>query len=747
VLVRLLVLKLLLVSTFLAAGLNPASAEQPDPKMQLLFIASNPESSAPGPVPAEIPVIAIDALPSAERAQQTVFAARLRASPVSTFVSEPNETHAQFEQFFLITKVALTEAGDGYEIGLAGETFSLLEFADRTSAVVEAFNPKNRRIGFITVTDRNDIFPLAISDVQTALNRIGFDMMVVMINTGEPDAGCSAAAAQSLHYSLVNGLADRTPFGDGDGVSTSGEVEAYLTRALNRRIARDPVCGPKYSLLIKSSNDPAQELIVYSGRSVFTEMETKLYNETFEAMFLLESDNRDSVQNFLASCLYCPNEKSLTDHLRDMEEFARADALEAEIWNKIKADTAPERLSIYLENCALCTYRSDVEGKLAEIEAKARAFDAEAKAFSAATENRDVAALRHYADDCIACAHEPEARQLVAEIEADEAYQAEKASYQTALSNRDAELMQAYLDGCDICEDREEVSAALSVEMKRAEISAPCLKLAAVPQLGGPRKLEAINQAAATRVCQAAAQEFPEDGLLRTTLGRIAQAGGNFDTAKASYDFGMEYGVPSAFGLAAYSHYAPPQGGRIDLDTAEELARQGAERGDWLSQEILTVLYSKDLVPGKTPEDAFEIAKNIADEGNPLAQFFVGYYFLTGTGVEQNDDLASVWLTKSVDQGYTHAYSFLAELHEKDEGGQALPDKAAELYWAGLLEGDPTATDRLTTQLGSRNREVVRIIQQKLRDLQVYRGSVDGIAGPGTVRAIQRYADTLTEQG
>ncbi|MCG6904713.1 MAG: SEL1-like repeat protein [Rhodobacter sp.] len=741
---RLFALGLLLVSLGLAA---PVSADGADPKMQLLFIGVSPDGDAPGGVPADLPVISIDALPDVDAAKQTVFAARLRSSPVSTFVSAPSETHAQFEQFFLITEVDLLSGNDGYRIGVGADQFGLNDFADRVSAVVEAFNPKHRRIGFLRVTDAADEFPLAISEVQTALDRIGFDMLVVMIGADTGAAACSGAPEQALHYSLVSGLADRAPFGDGNGVSTSAEVEAYLTRALNRLVERDPLCGPKYSLLIKSSNDPAQELVVFAGRSAFTEMETGLYNETFEAMFLLESDNRDGVHDFLANCLYCPNEKELTDRLRDMEEFARANSLEAEIWNRIKADTAPERLTIYLENCSLCTYRAEVEAKVAEIDAKARAFDAEARAYDAAASARDVAALRAYAGNCIACAYQADARGLVAEIEADSAYQAEKAGFAAAMDSRDAVQLQAYLDTCKICEGRDAVAEALLLEQKRAEFRAPCLSLAAVPQLGGPRKLEAIDRVKAGAVCQAAAQEFPEDGLIRTTLGRIAQAAGDFDTAGASYQYGMDNGVASAFGLAAYSHYAPPQGGQIDLDTAQKLARQGAEHGDWLSQEILTVLYSKDLVPGKTPRDAFQIAENIALEGNALAQFFVGYYYLTGTGVDLNENQAAEWLKKSVDQGYTHAYSFLAELLEKGAAGDPLPAKAADLYWSALLKGDPTATDRLTTQLGNRDREVIRIIQQKLRDLEVYRGSVDGIAGPGTVAAIRRYSDSLTEQG
>lgn len=425
----------------------------------------------------------------------------------------------------------------------------------------------------------------------------------------------------------------------------------------------------------------------------------------------------------------------------------RAAALESEIWNRIKDDTVGDRLAIYLENCNLCTYSEEVQTRIAGIEAKERAFEAEKARYETALETRDLDALRLYVSDCIACAFTDTAKSQIAEIEADEVFMAEQASLAAALETRDITDLMSYVEACTICSGKDEVMVALAEETKRIEFSQPCMELAAVPQLGGPRKLEAIDQGKAADVCSVAAAEFPEDGLIRTTLGRIAQAGGDFVTANASYDFGMRENVPSAFGLAAYSHYAPPQGGQIDLDRAEELARRGAEMGDWLSQEILTVLYSKDLVPGKTAEDAFDIAMNIADEGNALAQFFVGYYYLTGTGTDLSEKDASQWLEKAVGQGYTHAYSFLAELYEKGAGGEPDIEKAADLYWTALEKGDPTAADRLTTQLQNRNREVVRIFQQKLRDLGTYRGAVDGIAGPSTVAAIRRYAETIGDQG
>ncbi|MDJ0629331.1 MAG: SEL1-like repeat protein [Rhodobacter sp.] len=730
----------------LGGAVGSAFAAGDDGKMQILFVGASPAAGAPEGVPAVLPIIAIGDLPSVETAKQEIFASRLRSSPVSTFVSEPSPANGEFDQFFLIAEVTLVPGESGPQFGVGGDSYALGDFAARMSSVVGAFTPEHRRIGFLSLTDGQDAFPMAMTDIQDTLDSWGFDMLVLMIRDG-PAGSCGNAPAQALHYSVISGLADRVPFGNGDGISTAVEVEAYLTRALKRQTARDPVCGPSYSLILKASNDPAHPMVTHNGKSAFGEMEAQLYHETFEAMFLMDSPNAGTVQDFLNSCVYCPNEVALLDRLQQMEDRARTAALETEIWTRIEGDEGRDRLVIYVENCALCTYRERAEERIADIDAKAAALARENEGFRAASETGDLEALRAYVDSCHVCTHAEAAGRQIAEIEADTVYQAERAMLEQALGARSLDALQAYLDGCKICDGRDAVAAAVLVETRRIEFSAPCLALAALPQHGGPRKLEAIDQDMAHGVCEIAAKEFPDDGLIRTMLGRVAQAAGDFETAKAAYDFGMADNTPAAYGLAAYSHYAPPQGEPIDLDKAEDLALVGAEMGDWLSQEILTVIYSKGLAPDKTPADAFAIAQNIADEGNALAQFFVGYYYLTGTGVEPNAGRAAAWLQKSVDQGYTHAYSFLAELHEHGKGTEQQPDRAAELYWTALEKGDPTATDRLTTQLGNRDREVIRIIQQRLRDEGVFRGSVDGIAGPSTVTAIQRYAESLTEAG
>ena len=714
-------------------------ADTSDPKMQMLFLGTSPEQGAPGPVPGDLPSITVDSLPVVNAARQTVFAARLQANPVSTFVAQPNDAHAQFEQFFLVTKVGLASESS---VALGGEEFELDDFADRVSALVGAFNPKHRRIALVQVSDPDDLFPMAVGDIQAALNATGFDMMVLMI---DGDASASCAASEPLHYSLVSGLPDREPFGNGDGISTAAEVETYLTQALNRQSARDPSCGPRYSVLLKSSNDPAQELVAFKGRSVFNEIEAQLYNETFEAMFLMTSDSRDSVQEFLASCLYCPNERALKNRVRQMEDTARTAALEADIWDRIKGDESPERLAIYLENCDLCTFRNEAAAKMDELEAIALACDAEALAYSVAVDGRDVVALRLYVSDCVACAFQGEARDMVAEIEADEAYQRETAAFAAALEARDIELLSGYLNDCKICEGREAVATALEVETKRVELVHPCLKMASVPQLGGPRHLELIDPSKAQPLCSKAAEAFPQDGDLLTTLGRIALAQGDFDAANAKYEAGMSIGAASAYGLTAYSYYYPPEGQELDLVEAEKLAIIGAEKGDWLSQEILTVLYSKGLVPGRDPGDAFEIAEKIATEGNEMGEFLLGYFYLTGTGTATDTQSAEDWLRKSVDQGYTPAMAYLAEAYEIGPAGEPQPELAADLYWTALKQGDETAATRLTSQLNSRSRDVIRLIQVKLGEEGAYRGGADGIAGAGTVTAIREFVETLGE--
>lgn len=728
----------------LLAALGPAAAKTPAQEVQLLFLGVSPDAGLEEGLRGRLPAVTLEHLPEPEALRQEVFAARLQAAPLSSFVTAP-ETGQGPADFMLVARAALEASGEARQLVLGEAALPVEDFAKRLDAAVAAFDPARRGIGFLHLADPEGAVPQAMPQLQAALETLGFDMIVVLIGgAAEAAAEVAECAAQPLHYELLAGLADRAPFGDADGLSSAAEVEAYLAGGLGRARARG--CGPDYALVLKAADAPDAPLLAEPAKPLFAGMEARLYHETFEARFLMQAGRAAPVQAFLQSCRYCPRETELQARLEEMERAERKATLEAEIWERIRDDAEPARLAIYLESCEVCAFREEAEAQVEVLEARAAAAEAEAETFRVASETRDLEALRAYAADCIACAFRDEAEELVREIEADAEYMAERRLLAEAVETRSATKLDAYLKTCSVCDGQDQVAEALEAVRQLETLRTPCLKMAGLPQFDGPRKLEDIDASRAVPVCEEVARKFPDDGLLRTTLGRIAQAAGDIDAAKAAYEFGMEREVPAAFGLAAYAHYAPADGAGIDLQRVEDLARRGAERGDWLSQEILTVIYSKDLVPGKSGADAFAIAERVAREGNPLAQFFTGYYYMTGTGVQQDDAQAADWLKKAVDQGYLHAYSFLAELHERSEASEG-PEKAADLYWSALRQGDATAADRLTAQIGNRVPGVVRAIQERLREEGLYRGRVDGMAGPGTVSAVRAYVEALPVQG
>jgi len=708
---------------------------------RILVVGMAPGASVGADTRAADALVTFDRLPQTGAVAQALFGARLRANPVTTFPDTRPAPLGAFEEFFLVIRAELGEGDTGPRLSLGGEALTIPGFGTRLAGTAEAFDARFRRVVFLDIVDPDNAFPAAMPAFRAALDPLGFDMQVVMISA---EGAQACGGLQPLHLSIASGLGDRAPFGDADGATTQAEAESYLSDALRRAVARG--CGPAYSLIFKAADDPGA-VVVAHPLVPSPEVEDGLEREAFEAMFLGGTDNVAALADYLAACTYCPGEAKLSARLQAMAARARIADLEDEMWADIRDDTRRERLAIYVDHCTLCLHSDEALTRIERLDAAAAATDRERRAFLTAQGGRDLAGLRDYVETCVACVQVDEARALIAELEADGAYQAERGLLSEALEGQTPMALQAYLDGCAFCDGAGEAQDMLDRLAALAELRAPCLAVAGLPQMGGPRKLEDIDQAKADTSCGKVAAAFPDDGLVRVMQGRIAQAAGDVASAAAAYAYGMEKGVPAAFGLAAYAQYAPVDGGAIDPMRVEQLALAGAQMGDWLSQEVLTVLYSKDLVPGKSGRAAFEVALKIAEEGDPLAQYFVGHYFMTGVGTDASLEKAALWLEKAVEAGYSDAGSPLAQVYEQATGAAARPGLAAELYWSALGQGDAAATQHLTTELAKRSAEVVRIIQGKLREQGLYRGAVDGVPGPGTEAAIRAYANSLGSQG
>lgn len=712
--------------------------------LKLLFIGTDPAKGAPGPLPEDLPFLHLDGLPASDQAKQEVFAAQLRTNPVSTFVTTLDTAEKNFDQLYLVSAIDLVPGENTLSLRIGDQALEIEDFSTRVQAVVDAFDPKHRRIAFLTIEDATESLPLAVSELQTAFNGIGFDMLVILVNSGK-NAACTSDALPALHYSIMTGLADTTPFGDGDGTSQVGEVEAFLRAALSRQVARKSECAPSYSMILKASADPNVPLVTTSSQVAFADQTSALHNESFEALFLLGSDDKAALEQFLEACIYCPNESDLEERLRAMNAYELTSKLESQIWERVKDDQTDTRLKIYLENCKLCVYRDDVSAAILRISQIEAATEAEKNTFEAARQNRDLTSLEAYVASCIACEFKQEAQAAIAEIQADVVYQHDVALRNEALASGTLDALKNYLANCSLCSDRDLVEARYAEARTRQAAQQPCLELAGLPQMRGPRRIEDIDVTKARAACDAFAASYPDDGLVRTILGRISQAEGNMSAAESAYAYGVDADVPAAYGFTAYLHYAPTDGAEPDLYKAEQLASEGAARGDWLSKEILSVLYSRNLIDGKTSQDAVALAREIASQGNELGAFLLGSYYLTGNGIEQNDVEAATWLTKAVQGGYRNADTYLAELFEAGRGVEKDTAKAADLLWDAMLVGNELAYTRLTDDLSSRDTEVVLRIQQRLVDEGIYRGRVDGRAGAGTRRAIETYYTNVVE--
>lgn len=712
---------------------------------RLLFVGASADEQLNGPIPPALSVLSLPSLPQPADAEIAALSSMLRANPVSTFEAPSSGPYlAQTGALYLVTDFGLT-GGQTTQIEMGDQSFGLDDLGSRLSALLAAFEPAQRAIGFFRIDDPQDLLPVHLPQLRQTIDAAGFGVAVIMVY----DQACTHQRLP-LHYTVLAGLADRLPMGNGDGRSDSTEVQNWLGRALTRDTARQTSghCAAAYSLII-SADAPDAALVQHSAEPLFPQITAAFELEYFEALFLVGLQNtaaEQPIDAYLAACTYCPFEPDLRDLRRQIVARQQTAAMEQVLWQRIGDDTDPARLEVYLLNCSICAFSDDAHARLDRLDEIASARVAETAAFDEISAAGDIIALRDWVQNCTACLQKDAALSQIDALEADEIYQAEQTALNAALSAQNPRALAAWLAECTLCGGAEDAQAALTQIEAQNAAAGPCLAAAGLPQQGGPRLLSEIDATVAAEACGQLGALFPGNGTAATLLARIAQAQGDAAAALTGYEAGMHAGYAPAFGLAAHAAYAP-ETGEADYALAATLAEAGYARGDWLSGEVLTVMYSRGLTPGKGAPEAFAVAEDHGDQGNHAAQFFTGFFHLSGIGTPASPAEAERWLRRATDGRYARAYAFLAGLYEDGATGITRDDaQAAELYWAGLIAGDATALERLTTQLSDRNRNVVRMVQTKLAAAGVFRGRVDGISGPNTLNAVQTYARQIAEE-
>ena len=679
-------------------------------------------------------------LPEPDRAQSSIMSAMLQAKNVSTMERSSSVAAQRVETLTVILDVELNMSEEVLpQIVVDQDTFSFDELATRVSGIISAFDSPSVRLMVFNIADQSGLFPEAIESFNEVV--LALDAGLAVLNISNDGGTVCGSEYQQFEFALMSGIADRTPFGNGDGQTTANEAVEFVSERIDRLATRSTMCGVGYTV-VSGANDTDRILYETPQNPLFPSIEAVVFQETFEALFLSASNDPEAINAYLETCEYCPNELQLKVRLEEIAEQDLAEQLETEIWNKIKDDDQINRLQVYLENCQACLFALEAQQRISEINDEAELRSREIQSLDALLQQRDLVGLRAWRNDCMVCESIENAEDMIFELEADELLQAENERLRSSISANNLPEIISWLNSCSVCDLRVEAENAISSLRQQSEASETCLQNAGLPQQGGPRRLDEIDQTAAFASCEAVLGVFPGSPEATVALGRAHQAKGDMANAQDAYAVGMLAGVPSAYGLAAYLNYAPGEDVSVNYLEAERLALIGYEKGDWLSGELLAILYSRELIEGKNASNAFGTVMPQAREGNPAAQFFVGYFYMLGEGVDLNSAEAVSWLESAVNNGYMHAASFLADLLEVGaDGVDADPTRAADLYWLALQRGDATAQRKILANLRDRPEGFISRLQGHLVDAGVFNGSVDGIAGNGTLSAIETFLE------
>ena len=649
--------------------------------------------------------------------------------------------------------LAIDESDPGAVVVLDGEgKLGLGEISQMIGDIATRFSTAHSQarpdatypvLGMILLEDPNELSARALNDLRALLGQTSGVRMLISITSG-PSQHCRLGHLAQLPRLVWGGAAGLSADGDNASATRPGELVEYLGKVLDRPLA-DPSCSQLN--LINSVDWPDQEQTgddVLVHHSMLDQTLTQLLaaeRAILELAQLAPADQQVAMlEQYHRDCVLCLGERPATQPAdTPAPEFATAlRVAEQKVWQAATQLDQRVGFSLYLEQCQLCEYRDQAQTAVADYDARQERIAAEAAAFAAASQANELEQLQDYLDRCVECQERDAARTLVTQIQVEQRNQAERELSAALLARSSVQEIQDYLNSCEFCHQKEPLTVLLASKRVAQASLSPCLHGAGLPQFGGPRLLRDIVPDQALAQCQGHLDAYPDSAAALVALGRVAQSQGDLETALKAYDDGIQLELPAAFGLKAHMLYSAENPSSADFELAVELAHQGAALDDWLSRELLTVLYSQELVAGKGVDDALEQASYLAERGVATGHYYMGYFHLNGLGVPVSEDQAIQALEQAAQMNFGAALVMLGDLYEKlDE-----LDKAGDRYWRALEARNQLAQARFTDQLDSRQRAVIEVIQGKLQQLGLYDSTLDGVAGPGTRQAIASYLES-----
>jgi TPR repeat protein len=166
---------------------------------------------------------------------------------------------------------------------------------------------------------------------------------------------------------------------------------------------------------------------------------------------------------------------------------------------------------------------------------------------------------------------------------------------------------------------------------------------------------------------------------LQTALARCEEVAGSWTGMRRSLIAVMAL-LFLALGFTLGSYREQIRQGTIDMAAAIGLTRPSS------SVEAAEAAFEKGDY-----QKALQLARPLAEQGDPRAQFLLGRIFLRGRGVPTDENEAVKWLRRAADQGHAGAQFSLGNLYAEGKGVPQDNVEAAKWYRAAADRGDPQA--------------------------------------------------------
>ena len=145
-----------------------------------------------------------------------------------------------------------------------------------------------------------------------------------------------------------------------------------------------------------------------------------------------------------------------------------------------------------------------------------------------------------------------------------------------------------------------------------------------------------------------------------------------------------------------YKCYLNGWGTEKDESAAMEFLKNSAKLGYASAQEDLGEVYRSGLLGSdETPKESFNWFLKAAEQGRASAQFYVGYFYANGYGIEKDVKLAFDWYSKAADQNSVAALNNLAVCYEHGRGTMIDLEKAVYYYEKSANLGNVIAQKNL----------------------------------------------------